>query len=438
MFVAVMMLSLVTGLGLLSFHVSSTELLIANYSEYELASSYLAESGVDQVLAWAAYPDRSPNPDFFRQLPTTPCSVNNSGSTPYDYRVDGSYFLNPHIPFSEIGDMGKIVDIRFYRSLHPESICTLEIKSVSTKGSVKRVRVDISKNEMRPITAGVQGLGNPGVSSPVWVHWGKIRYTGQAKLGTGDAGIVRIPEPIADPASNPPNAMPYVEGLGNQDHWLEIRVEEEIFEPSYPDVQTNLQEEVEVALDAIDLDDLKKTIMTYGNYYVVSCTGTLMQDGIEKGTFDDIFHPASEEYKLAWIDVEPGGCSPSPDPVITLGGGTYKGYFYFSGDITIHGGESDQSVEASSPPWPTSDAPRRGVTLTNINMDGLLYVQGKIDLQGPFSVYGAVFSERGFTGDDATRLEVWYNQSFESGAYSGLPPIVLLKGTWKMISNLGV
>jgi hypothetical protein len=437
LFIAVMMLSLVTGIGLLSFNVSSTELLISNYSEYELASTYLTESGVDLVLGWAAYPERSPDPEFFRQLPTTVCTVTNKGNTPYNFRVPSSYFLDPEIPFSEIGDMGKIVDIRFYKSLRVDSICTLEVKSVSNKGSVKRVRVDLSRSALRPITAGVQGLGNPAVSSPVWGHWGEIRYTGQAHLGTG---IIRIPEGIADPDSSPPSEIPYREGPGNEDHWLKIQVAEEILQPTPHDAQVNLIEGGgdTVQLETFDLDDLKETIMKYGDYYVASCSGRLMQDGVDKGTFDDIFTTASSEYRLAWIDLVPGACNPGPDPVISLGAGTYKGYFYFSGDVTIQGGHSGRAVEAASPPWPNLDSLRQTVTLSDVNMDGLLYVKGKLHLEGPFSAYGAVFSERGFSGGGATQLEVWYNHSFKSANYSGLPPIVLLKGTWKALPNAGV
>ncbi|HIE65105.1 MAG: hypothetical protein ABGX83_10935 [Nitrospira sp.] len=436
LFIAVMMLSLVTGIGILAFNVSSTEFLISNYVEHELASTYLTESGVDLVLGWSAYPERSPDPDFFQQLPTRACTVTNSENTPYDYRVPPSYFDDPppSIPFSEIVDMGKIVDIRFYRSERPDSLCTIEVKSVSTKGSVKRVRVDITRSAMRPITAGVQGLGYPNVSSPVWVHWGEIRYTGQARLGTGDPGLTRIPDEIVNPLSNPPNQMPYVEGPGNEDHWLEIHVKDQIFESSYPDDQMNLHEDNPVSLDSFDLNDLKKMIMQYGDYYIVSPSGTLVQNGVDKGTFDNVFHPASSEYRLAWIDVD---AESSAAPII-MGEGTYKGYFYFSGDITIQGGQPGKSIAVASPPWPDPDSPRQAVTLSNVNMDGLLYVKGKINLEGSFSVYGAVFSELGFTGAGATRLEVWYNHSFNSAIYHGLPPIVLLKGTWKALPNLDV
>ncbi|HIE64212.1 MAG: hypothetical protein ABGX83_01765 [Nitrospira sp.] len=106
--------------------------------------------------------------------------------------------------------------------------------------------------------------------------------------------------------------------------------------------------------------------------------------------------------------------------------------------MTIQGEQSGQSTAAVSPPWPNPDSARQAVTLPDINLDGLLYVKGKINLEGSFSVYGAAFSEHGFTGAGATRLEVWYNHSFNSAIYPGLPPIVLLKGTWKALPNSGV
>ncbi|MFQ5780142.1 MAG: hypothetical protein ACE5HN_05065 [Nitrospiria bacterium] len=432
MFVALMMLSLGTGLGLLAFQVSSTELMISNYSEYELASTYLAESGVEQVLSWVSHPERSPNEDFFRKLPTTDCS-NPNGEV--DFSLFSSDLDDAKWPFSaleELEEMGKIDYIRLYKPLHADGICTVEVRSVSKKGAVKTVRVELTRSPMWPMTAGVQGMGNPAIASPVWVHWGGIRYTGEAHLGSS---VDRIPALNPDP----PSAIRYQDDTVNEDPWMEIHVEEKISKPSPPDNNGSTpfndrdnvyQKESDVVLDTFDLNEIKRIVMEYGEYYVVSPDGHLEQNGVDKGTFDEIFPPGASEYRLVWIDVDPDS-STSP---ITLEGGDYKGYFYFSGDVIIEGNQAGKIVEAASPPWPTPTSPPQPVSLNNVNLDGLLYVQGEIDLNGPFSVYGAVFAGQGFSGDGAGHLEVWYNNDFRSATYSGLPSIVLLKGTWRTLS----
>ncbi|MFQ5780595.1 MAG: hypothetical protein ACE5HN_07385 [Nitrospiria bacterium] len=432
MFVAIMMLSLGTGLGLLAFQVSSTELMISNYSEYELASTYLAESGVEQVLSWVSHPERSPNEDFFRKLPTTDCS-NPNGEV--DFSLFSSDLDDAKWPFSalkELEEMGKIDYIRLYKPLHADGICTIEVKSISGKGAAKTVRVELTRSPMRSVTAGVQGKGNPAVASPVWVHWGEIRYSGQANLGKS---IKRIPD--LEPGQ--PNEYSYRDTADNVDSWMEIHVEEKISQPFPPDNNGSTpfndrdnvyQKENDVALDTFDLSEIKRIVMRYGDYYVVSPDGHLEQNGVDKGTFDDVFSPATPQYRLAWIDVNQDS---STEPIV-IDGRSYKGYFYFSGDVIIEGDQVGQSVEAASPPWPTPASPPQPVNLNNVNLDGLLYVQGEIDLNGPFSVYGAVFAGQGFSGDGAGLLEVWYNNDFRSATYSGLPSIVLLKGTWRTLS----
>lgn len=246
-----------------------------------------------------------------------------------------------------------------------------------------------------------------------------------------------------------PNELPYADGGLNQDPWLEIRVEQRIQRPlsglnglngnsniiegenrPYAD-RPNVYEKSAVSLDIVNLKDLKSYIKTYGSYYVVSPAGSLERNGVDQGTFDQLFSSPVSDHPLVWVDLIPGYSSSKP---ILMARSQYKGYFYFSGNIQVAGNQPGGTVQAQTPPWP-STTPQR-IELAGINLDGFFYALGEIDLQGPFSAYGAFFAGEGFTGPAANDLEVWYNHDYSSANYSGLSPVVRLKGTWRVVPVL--
>jgi len=437
-FVAVMMLVLSTGLGFLAFRVSLTELQISSYEKNELAAGYLADSGVEKILSWISIPAESPNAEFFESLRSWRSRCSGEPSLP-DFELSSSILADAASgPFSELKEMGRIVDLRLYHGEHPKGICTVEVKAESGKGAVKIVRVELTRGPMQPLTAGIQGAGNPDFPSPIWAHWGKIRYTGDGNLGSS---IQKIPMR----STAPPCPSVYTDGGLNQDPWLEIQVQKRIENPihlpgapvdvgpgegdrPFPD-RLNVSENVSaVSLDLIDLTELKNYVKKYGNYYLVSPLGHLEQNGLDKGTFDQLFDRPGSDHPLVWIDILPGYSSSEP---VTIGGANHKGYFFFTGNIRVEGGQAGRQVSAQSPPWPSS-IPQQ-IALDGINLDGFFYVAGELNLRGPFSVYGAVFAGGGFSGPGAGQLEVWYNHSYRSANYSGLPSIIRLKGTWRYI-----
>src|SRR5581483_9112118 len=292
-FVAIMMLVLSTGLGFLAFRVSLTELQISSYEKNELAAGYLADSGVEKILFWISAPSESPNPPFFESLgPLHQLRCTGDRTRP-DFELPSSLLEDlASGPFSELKEIGKIADIRIYRGEHPKGFCTVEVKSQSGKGAAKMIRVELTRSPIPPLTAAIQGGGNPALPSPVWAHWGKIRYMGDANLG---GSIQRIP---IKNSTSPPGSAPYTESGANQDPWLEIEVEKRIQNPlpdrgagsgaggegnqPYPD-RPNVSENVRTAsLDSIDLGELKSYIKKYGNYYVVSPVGHLEEKGVDK------------------------------------------------------------------------------------------------------------------------------------------------------------
>jgi hypothetical protein len=424
---AVMLLILANSLGLLAFHVSTGELQISAYAGRELGSIYLAESGVEKILSWVANPARSPDPSFFSALSSRRCS---GEKTSPDFQLSDALMNDANEgPFSELKESGRIVDLRLYRPSHPEGVCTIQSGAIAGKGPEKVLRVEIARNPLPPITAGIQGYGGTGVSAPVWGHWGPIHYAGGVRFGARADRIPRV-NPILSP-----HPHPYREEGPNEDPIVEIHVEGRIEGPSIQNRPNLYENDNRVSLDSATpdrLSEIKRFIKRRGGYYVVSPSGRLEQNGVDLGEFDDVFGSPGEEYALAWIDVLPGYSRPEP---IRLGRKNYKGYFYFSGSIRIQEDrfQSGMTVQARSHPWSATHP--HPIALNHIRLNGLFYALGEIELQGPFSAYGALYAGRGFTGPGAENLQVWYNKEFASAQYSDVPPMIRLKGTWRHIPS---
>lgn len=454
MLVTIMMLSLGTSFAFLAFQVSTTDLSIARYSANEAAVQYLAESGIDKVISWSTHPANSPHPVFFENLLTNNCSQEKSKAdfpnpadlqiAPYSHFSD--YLGDPALgPFSELKDIGKITDIQLYAPTHlTKGICTVEVTASTPLGASTKVRVNISATPMGNITAGIQGDGDAGETGatntfPVWVHWGEIRYTGQADLGE-DIQIVPQSDAGFLPDGNPYSTQNY---KINFDPFFKLRVENEITVPA-PDngnsyksrPQVTQDEGSSVQLDEIDFVRLKSFIRKYGEYYTVSEDGQhllqngrhiLDEDGNHVDSFDRVFHEKTDKHHLVWIDN--AGASDS----LRISKGRFKGYFYFSGGISIAGDVSGRTVPAVTPlveGYPHGVS----VTLDRINLEGVFVTQESIHLQGRFWVYGAFYSLGGFMGSGADALQVWYNTAFANGVYPGVRNITPLVGTWQSVS----
>lgn len=454
MLVTIMMLSLGTGFAFLAFQVSTTDLSIARYSANEAAVQYLAESGIEKVISWNTNPANSPDPVFFENLLANNCSREKNNAdfpnpadlqiAPFSYFSD--YLGDPVLgPFSELKDIGKITDIQLYAPTHlNKGICTVEVIAETPSGASTKVRVNIAATPMGNITAGIQGNGDAGEADgintfPVWVHWGEIRYTGQADLGEE----IRV-VPQSDPRFLP-NGNPYSvdDHNTNFDPFFKLRVENEITAPA-PDngnsyrirPQVTQNEGSSTKLDEIDFVRLKSFIRKYGEYYTVSEDGQhllqngrhiLDEDGNHVDSFDIVFHEKIDKHHLVWIDN-----AGAPDP-IRISKGRFKGYFYFSGGISIEGDVSGRTVSAVTPlveGYPDG----MFVDLDRINLEGVFATQETIHLQGRFWAYGAFYALGGFTGSNADALQVWYNAGFANGIYPGVRNITPLVGTWQSVS----
>ena len=443
MFVAVMILSLGTSVAFLALQVATTELSIARYSEGESQVAYLAESGVEKVMSWISNPPASPNPGFFKNLPSTPCS---GTKTDPDFPLSAELAIAPFSdfasylrdtasgPFSELSGLGKITQIQLYAPVHTQGLCTVEVTAATHGGAGTKIRVHITKNPLGKITAGIQGHGGVGSTFPVRGHWGEIRYTGRASFGS-DIRIV----PALDSAALP-NADPYDPGNHdvNIDPFLKVKVEQAISAPtpdngdsyiSRPNIAQN--QGAAAALDELDFEAIKSFIKKHGEYYTVSEDGQhllkngqhlLDEHGNHADSVDAVFHGKTDQSRFVWIEN-------AGKPAHRISGGRFKGHFYFSGGVSIDSDVSGRTVTARSPKvlgYPEGVQ----IELSQINVEGLFAAKEKIHLQRVFRVYGAIYSIGGYTGPGGAELEVWYNAQFSKGIYAEVLPVVPLVGTW--------
>jgi hypothetical protein len=88
-----------------------------------------------------------------------------------------------------------------------------------------------------------------------------------------------------------------------------------------------------------------------------------------------------------------------------------------------------------SPPPEGSSAisGRIPVTLSRIQLNGLLYAAGTITVERDTRIYGAVITAASVTtAVSPPGLEVWYNADFGTGSFRGLPVVVPAPATWQL------
>lgn len=449
MFIALMVLTMGTSFAFLAFQVSTTDLAISRYTASEASAQYLAESGVEKVLSWASTPGQSPNIPFFSLITTnaTPCLGDHDNP---DFSMNAQALSLSDGYFYELNSMGKITELLIYNVENTNGLCTVKVSAETALGGKAVVRVNLVKTPLGSITAGIQGAGNSVNPSPIWAHWGNIRYTGDTNIGDD---IEKIPEKDATTFITPES---YENTL--TDPFMELLVQGEIVGSPPPDdpndgntyaLRSNVKQysgsdaDLDNIFDPSNIGRLQSFIKTHGEYYTLEIDETdgsqhLLRNGnhIIEGdahvdSFDELFDGETDTYHLVWID------SGSISEPLKIYGRQFKGSFYFSGNISIledsfGEGVALDPVDALSPPS-HEDPSGVSVQLSDINLEGLFAAKYEIRIERQFKVYGAVYSGAGFTGSSqgsAIDLEVWYNTQFANSAYPGIRNLTVLAGTW--------
>jgi hypothetical protein len=150
LFTAMMLLVLVSGLSLFMLYNATTQMQIASESGKGFVQTSLAESGIEQALAWYNDPLNSPNLSFFSNKV---CKGNKK--KPWE---QFSFFIK---------DIGEEVLFLFYKS---DRGCVVE----AIVNSGKKVTVTLAENPLPPLPYAVYGLDVGSPLFPDFVHGGMI------------------------------------------------------------------------------------------------------------------------------------------------------------------------------------------------------------------------------------------------------------------------
>ena len=158
-----------------------------------------------------------------------------------------------------------------------------------------------------------------------------------------------------------------------------------------------------------------------------------IKDASHRRSAREVFVRASfkERGGLVFVDTT-NGKPPGKDnlAVLELPVNYVEGLFFVNAHVLLRKLGSGRSIQALSPPTEgtTDSSSRQSVTLSSIHLNGILSVSGQIEMEGHPKIFGAIQALQGFTGSGEP--EVWYNADLQSGNYSGLPTVMILKGSW--------
>jgi hypothetical protein len=281
--------------------------------------------------------------------------------------------------FGALAESGRIVRLRLYGSLRPEGLCTVEVTGESPGGARRTVALELGAIGLPAVPAAIQA--GPSANSQeghvrVLAHWGEI-YDNRDM----------VPE-------HQPGPWPY--------------------------------------------QKLKNLAKRFGSYYVPDREGRLYRNGTmdpaSAQTPLEVFGSlrAGDDKGLVFVDTV-DQAPPASDNLATLvvDAPYMEGFFYLAAHVVLSPEGRGQAVPAWSPPasGPETSAGRVSVTLEDATIQGVVHVAGRLSVQHPIRVFGAVVAEGGLNGDGL--LEVWFNDDLRQGLFHGLPAVFPIRGTWR-------
>ncbi len=105
-----------------------------------------------------------------------------------------------------------------------------------------------------------------------------------------------------------------------------------------------------------------------------------------------------------------------------------QGIFFVNADLEIENQGPGKTLSVLSPPLPLSEEPPVRVSLTSINMNGVLYSNGSIKALGPIRTFGTLIARNGFVSPEY--FEVWHNHDHSRGRFPSHPTVIPLPGGW--------
>jgi hypothetical protein len=462
-----MIVVILTLLGMVSMNLAVQEILQISSNKDEAAARQVAEAGSDVIIRWFHNINSTPigastilpkrfdlsdsGPSFFDSSGRSQFSGSNAApDLLYDATRPGDdHLLNDPVDglFRSLHSLGRIQTLKVYGPTRPGLLCSVEV-TANAKHHTRTVTLQLGALITPPLRVGVQ-VGNSGVALtsdaavPVWVHWGDLKAKGNVQLG-------RREDVPAKAELAPITGQSYADMASNEDRWLSIWTGgDALFTPSsvgsimlpsnvYPrrDPFPGLHQ------DVWPYELLKKHAIQHGSYYTRDTTGLLYRNGaIGSGlglTIEEAFRSqlVGHNRGLVFIDTL-DRLPPRPDNLGTVVIDTdyAEGLFVVNAHVQLKPGGAGKSVSVLSPPndGSSSFAARAPVTLSDINLNGVLATPGDLVYEGQPRVFGALLIEGRIvsTASTPTPIEVWYDYDFRSGLFRGLPVVYVAPGTWQ-------
>ncbi len=463
------LLFLITLLGLSAFRWSLDELQMAAHQKSGIQARYIAESGIGLVLQWFQEPESFPaigefgrggledgrgmflgkrlvdsrgRPSFFSG--TGESQFTGSEADPdfgYEWEPGGSKLME-----DTFDGLGGITGLKLFAPKTPGAVATLQAAGTSASGIRRTVQTQIAPSPIPPISEAVNigdGLNGP---VPVLAHWGDVVIHGNADLGES-----LFPIPQKD-QSAPAGGEPY--GPSNRrDAWIDYYIGGAILKPSsagcpgcrepflaegYGHLHQFLAGPGRLlSVDEWNYPALKAFARTWGYYFTTDLEGRLIQE--EVGGVGATLSPGptlaaltrEDHFPLVFIDTTDGK-PPRADnqATVELPMDFLQGIFVIQANVVLRGSGAGRTIAASPPPPELSGGGfgSVAVNLSGIHLRGLLYVSGRLVVEGSPRIFGGVVVGQDISGPGL--VEVWFDDGLRRGVIPGLPVVTVQKGGW--------
>jgi hypothetical protein len=425
------LISILSGVAMLF---ASTEVEATGRTVRETVARLLAESAIEQAAAWlnqAELPNQSAviYPIF-----------HGTEALP-DLTYSDDRFLNDPVVgiFRTLGGLGRIREIRLYAPSRPDGLCTVQATAETTNGVRRAASLEFGATRLPPLRAALQaGIANIPDDSNVpriWVHWGALRLAGNVRLGrTSD-----FPRKLA---AADINGQSYGQaGTSLEDRWTEAWIGgAAIFDDPASPVPQNVHETQDpvpgISPDPWQYDRLKALAVKFGTYYVPDSNGRLYRNGVMDPllgqTATEVFGDAGRPRGLVFIDtLDQRAPAVNNLTTLVLDSSAMAGLFYVNANVVLAPQGAGKAIQVLSPPADGSNnaSTRVPTQLTDLSLQGVLHVAGRLSIEREVRVFGSVVAEQGFDGRG--QLEVWYNYDLANGLFETFPVIFPLSGTWR-------
>jgi len=460
-------------LGAYAFSRGMSEMIITRNYRQEAVVSYLAESGIHQILLWFNQPEKfnlnhhfrngytgSPQLFFQKRGNTshgTSTYFNNGQSqfngTPQNPDLwlslpNDDHFLNDPKTglLRDLSDLGKVVELKIYQPSGPGGLCIVQSRAEGKSGFKKTIQVELKASPLIPLKASIQsGIGFNGKGVPVWVHWGEVWISGKGDLGTQ---LDKIPllNPFAGPTGASYNTGPL------EDPWVRFRIEGAIQSPtplectSCPEPYLmgghgNIHQEQGFynsgfSLSHWNYQSAKEFSKRFGRYYTSDLMGNLFLDGIQdashRKTPEAVFSSQGpgDDQGIIFIDtIDQKPPTFTNQATLTVPVDYSEGIFFVNANMVLEKKGSGRPLSVSTPPLPQTGTVVSNVLLSNINLNGVIYTNGFLKTMAPLKVFGSLHAQGGFVQPE--NLEVWKNHYHSQGRFHNLPMAVFSPGSWR-------